>query len=71
MSFSTVLVANRGEIVCRILRSAREAGYRTIAVFSDADVDALHVSMAGAAIRIGPAPAQCERRREFRRDWTV
>ncbi|MEE8435628.1 MAG: acetyl-CoA carboxylase biotin carboxylase subunit [bacterium] len=57
-TFRTVLVANRGEIACRVLRSARELGYRTVAVFSDADADAPHVGMADAAARIGPPPAK-------------
>jgi 3-methylcrotonyl-CoA carboxylase alpha subunit len=55
--FGSVLIANRGEIACRIIRSARALGLRTIAVFSDADVSALHVRMADEAHRIGPAPA--------------
>lgn len=53
--FSTVLVANRGEIACRILRTARALGYRTTAVFSDADAHAPHVALADRAVRIGPA----------------
>jgi len=57
--FSSILIANRGEIACRIIRAARADGYRTVAVFSDADADALHVREADAAMRIGPAaPAQ-------------
>ena len=56
--FSSVLIANRGEIACRIIRAARAEGLRTIAVFSDADANAPHVRLADAAIRIGPsAPA--------------
>ena len=57
--FSSILVANRGEIACRIIRAAHAEGYRAIAVYSDADADALHVRLADAAVRIGPAaPAQ-------------
>ena len=57
--FSSVLIANRGEIACRIIRAAHAEGYRAIAVYSDADADALHVRLADAAVRIGPAaPAQ-------------
>jgi 3-methylcrotonyl-CoA carboxylase alpha subunit len=56
--FDSVLVANRGEIAARILRTARRMGLRGIAVFSDADAGALHVAEADAACRIGPAPAR-------------
>ncbi|CAN5895979.1 acetyl-CoA carboxylase biotin carboxylase subunit [soil metagenome] len=55
--FSTLLVANRGEIAVRVIRAARERGLRTVAVFSDADADALHVEQADEAVRIGPTPA--------------
>jgi 3-methylcrotonyl-CoA carboxylase alpha subunit/acetyl-CoA/propionyl-CoA carboxylase biotin carboxyl carrier protein len=57
MTFGTVLVANRGEIAVRVLRAARAAGLRTVAVFSDADREAPHVREADTAVRIGPAPA--------------
>ncbi|MHC8410320.1 acetyl/propionyl/methylcrotonyl-CoA carboxylase subunit alpha [Pseudomonas sp. Hz4] len=56
--FSKILIANRGEIACRLQRTAQALGYRTVAVFSDADADALHVQMADEAVNIGPAPAQ-------------
>jgi geranyl-CoA carboxylase alpha subunit len=56
--FSKILIANRGEIACRIQRTAQALGYRTVAVFSDADADALHVRMADEAVNIGPAPVQ-------------
>ncbi|NBB58539.1 acetyl-CoA carboxylase biotin carboxylase subunit [Pseudomonas sp. ODNR1LW] len=56
--FSKILIANRGEIACRIQRTAQVLGYRTVAVFSDADADALHVHMADEAVNIGPAPVQ-------------
>src|SRR5690606_13022064 len=55
--FRTLLVANRGEIACRILRSAHRLGLRTVAVYSDADRDALHVSLATQAVRLGPGPS--------------
>jgi 3-methylcrotonyl-CoA carboxylase alpha subunit len=56
--FSSLLIANRGEIACRIARTARRMGITTIAVYSDADADALHVQSADRAIAIGPAPAR-------------
>ncbi|MGE8065930.1 acetyl-CoA carboxylase biotin carboxylase subunit [Pseudomonas sp. NPDC089569] len=56
--FTKILIANRGEIACRIQRTAQALGYRTVAVFSDADADALHVQMADEAVNIGPAPVQ-------------
>lgn len=57
MSFSKILVANRGEIACRVMRTAHRLGYRTVAVFSDADAQAPHVQQADEAVRIGAAPA--------------
>lgn len=56
--FKKALIANRGEIACRIVRTARAMGVATVAVYSDADANSLHVAMAGEAIRIGPSPAQ-------------
>jgi acetyl-CoA/propionyl-CoA carboxylase, biotin carboxylase, biotin carboxyl carrier protein len=56
--FDTVLVANRGEIACRIIRTLRHLGIRSVAVYSDADRGAMHVKMADAAVRIGPAQAR-------------
>jgi len=56
--FSTLLIANRGEIACRIIRTARAMGIRTVAVYSDADAKALHVRQADEAVHIGPSPAR-------------
>ncbi|KOS57268.1 urea carboxylase [Rhodococcus rhodochrous] len=56
-AFDTLLVANRGEIACRIMRSAHTLGLKTVAVYSDADASAAHVEMADMAVRLGPAPA--------------
>jgi geranyl-CoA carboxylase alpha subunit len=57
MSFGKILVANRGEIACRIIRTARALGYQTVAVYSDADASAPHAALADEAVRIGPPPA--------------
>src|SRR3546814_16585251 len=54
----SLLIANRGEIACRIIRTAREMGIRTVAVYSDADAKALHVREADEAVHIGPSPAR-------------
>ncbi len=56
--FSSLLIANRGEIACRIIRTARAMGLRTVAVYSDADAKALHVRRADEAVHIGPSPAR-------------
>ena len=55
--FKRILIANRGEIACRIIKTARKLGIETVAVYSEADRDALHVAMADRAIAIGPPPA--------------
>ncbi|MGZ6142234.1 MAG: ATP-binding protein, partial [Myxococcales bacterium] len=56
--FSKILIANRGEIACRVARAARALGVKTVAVFSDADKDALHVQACDEAVHIGPPPAR-------------
>ena len=55
--FDKILIANRGEIACRVIKSARKMGIKTVAVYSDADRDALHVQMADEAVNIGPPPS--------------
>jgi propionyl-CoA carboxylase alpha chain len=57
LMFKKILIANRGEIACRVIKTAKRMGIRTVAVYSDADRDAVHVAMADEAVHIGPAPA--------------
>ena len=56
--FSKILIANRGEIACRVIKTARRLGIKTVAVYSDADRGARHVAMADEAVHIGPSPAR-------------
>src|SRR6187397_1386285 len=55
--FKKILIANRGEIACRVIKTAKKMGIATVAVYSDADREAVHVEMADEAVHIGPAPA--------------
>src|SRR5215217_8952404 len=55
--FSKILIANRGEIACRVIRTAKKMGIATVAVYSDVDARAPHVRMADEAVRLGPPPA--------------
>ena len=55
--FKKILIANRGEIACRVIKTARKMGIKTVAIYSDADRNALHVKMADEAVHIGPSPA--------------
>ena len=56
--FTKILIANRGEIACRVILTARKMGIKTVAVYSDADKDARHVELADEAVNIGPAPSR-------------
>jgi propionyl-CoA carboxylase alpha chain len=56
--FKKILIANRGEIACRVIKTAKKMGIKTVAVYSDADKDARHVELADEAVRLGPAPSR-------------
>ena len=56
--FTKILIANRGEIACRVIQTARKMGIKTVAVYSDADKEARHVVLADEAVNIGPAPSR-------------
>ena len=55
--FDKILIANRGEIACRVIKTAKAMGIKTVAIYSDADAQALHVQIADEAVHIGPSPA--------------
>ena len=57
MPIQKILIANRGEIACRVIRTAKKMGIKTVAVYSDADANAAHVREADEAVHIGPAPS--------------
>ncbi|TDT75022.1 biotin carboxyl carrier protein /biotin carboxylase [Litoreibacter halocynthiae] len=57
LMFKKILIANRGEIACRVIKTARKMGIKTVAIYSDADAQAMHVQMADEAVHIGPPPA--------------
>ena len=56
--FTKILIANRGEIACRVIKTAKKMGIQTVAVYSDADKDARHVALADEAVHIGPAASR-------------
>jgi len=55
--FDKILIANRGEIACRVMKTAKKMGIKTVAIYSDADKNALHVAKADEVVHIGPPPA--------------
>ena len=57
--FTKILIANRGEIACRVIATAKKMGIATVAVYSDADKEARHVKLADEAVHIGAAPSRC------------